>query len=143
MIIKTDSDRAKFIDKLMKINLDKLWLVEARQYAPKRSAQINRLYHLWLSEIAKKTHYPVDEVTNYCKFTYGCPILIRDSAEFEAFYGNLVSNLDYEQAVASMEYIAITRLFKTQQMVEYMHGVETYALKNEVILTDPDFRLYI
>jgi len=125
-----------------KIDLSKgQWEFNARPYSPTRSIQINRLYHKWLGEIAKKTGYPIDEITNYCKFTFGCPISIRDSEQFAELYDELISNLVYEQALRSMAFIAVTSDFNNKQMVEYMRGVESYAAQTDTILTKPEFDL--
>ena len=142
MIITTKKDIANFLIKADKIDLSKgQWEFTAKPYSATRSSQMNRLYQKWLREIAKKTNTPVNEVTNYSKFHFGCPILISESSEFEAFYGEFISNLVYEQALKSMEFISVTRLFNNKQMTEYMRGVEGYAMQSDTILTKPEFDL--
>lgn len=138
MLIKTESDRQEFIKKAQKVDISKPWIFSAEPYKPKRSVNQNSLLYKWLAEIGKQSGNGAEYERNFCKFTYGCMILVADSSEFAAFYSNLVDNLDYEQAIESMAFISLTSLFNVKQFTQYLNHIETYAAKQGYHLTKPD-----
>jgi hypothetical protein len=139
MIIRTDSDRNEFIARAVKIDLTKqVWRFEAKPYKPNRSAEQNRLAFMWYAELAKQSGNGKDYERNFCKWTYGCPILVEhDVNGFSAFYENLINRYDYEQCVASMDFIQVTSMFNVQQMSEYLKHMELYAGEKGYFLTKP------
>ncbi len=144
MIIITEADRQAFIAKLNKVKLVNdegvvtPWQCDAKPYVKNRSAAINRLYHMGINEIAKHTGSGVVHETRIIKLDFGCPILIAESSSFAALYGDLISNIEYEAALESMDFISVTRLFNNKMMCDLLERVDQYAYKLGVQLTKPD-----
>jgi len=120
------------------LDYEKPWQVEIKPYKKDRTNAQNRLLYLWLSQIEAQNKHGEQNNRNFCKFTYGCPILARDNESFAEFYGSLMENYEYEQCIKSMEFIAVTSLMNTKQFTEYLNQIEQYANEQGYRLTRPD-----
>lgn len=138
MIIRGHGDLLNFFRKAWAIDLSKRpWELTAQPYKPKRSNAQLRLSFMWYAELAKQSGNGKDHERNFSKWTYGCPILVESDAQFSAYYENLINKFDYEQCVASMEYISITSMFNVHQFTEYLKHIELYAAEQGYQLTKP------
>lgn len=105
-----------------------------------RTKDQNALQWLWATEAAnQRGDTPADEVQREWKLRHGVPILREDSAEFRETYDSLVKDrLSYEEKVAAMDLIDVTRLMKVRQMVRFLDAVSRECAEAGIKLTDPD-----
>lgn len=110
-----------------------------------RSAQQNRLQHLWAREAAEQRgDRTPEEQRNEWKLRFGVPIMREDSPEFRRTYDRLIKPLSYPQKIEAMELISVTSLMKVRQMVRYLDAIERECAEEGVKLTvpDPDLAAY-
>ena len=138
MIIRGHGDLLNFFRKALSIDLSKgAWEFKADKYKPKRSAEQNGLAFIWYAELGKHTGSGKDYERNFCKWTFGCPILVESDRKFSEFYESLINKYEYEQCIESMEYFEVTRLFNASQFTEYLKHIELYAAEQGYQLTKP------
>lgn len=139
MILRTDADRRDFIIKLLRVDIDKKpWRCTAEPYKVNRSSAQNRLSHMWYGEISKQwAGHTSKQVKNYCKFTYGAEIKSQSDSHFGEWFEKLQSTYDYEECVASMEFVNVTSELNVTQMVEYLNHIELFAQESGFELTHP------
>ena len=144
MIIRTKADKTTVLAKIASINLGKQpWEVSAEPYKPNRSIAQNRLSFSYYNQLGKATGHGTQYDRNYCKYTFGCPILLADDTdgEFTKFYESIINTLGYEQLIDAMEFIEVTRLFGVGQFQDYLLQIEQFAFKNQyALLPDEDLR---
>ena len=141
MIVRTDKDRNEFIIKALSVDLTKKpWEFNAEPYKPNRSAAQRRLTYMWYAEIGKHTGNGKDYERNFCKWTYGCPILIANDnpkRNFTPFYEKLINTYTYEERIEAMAFVEVTSLFKVGENVEYLNHIDMYAQELGCKLTQP------
>lgn len=144
MIIRNSDDRKAVISKINAIDLDKqAWRVDCSPFKKDRSLAQNKLSFAYYNQLGKATGHGVQHERNYCKYTFGCPILLADDKDgnFTGFYENLIDTLTYEHLVDAMEFIEVTRLFNVGQFQDYLVAIEQYAALNQYpLIADDDLR---
>ncbi len=144
MIITNNTDRNTVIAKILTIDLVKQpWKVDAEPYKPDRSVAQNKLSFRYYRLLGKSTGHGEQYERNYCKYTFGCPILLADDKDglFTSFYDSLLSSFEYEKIIDAMAFIEVTRLFNKSQFQDYLLAIEQYAAKNHYpLITDDDMR---
>ncbi len=140
MKISTETDRQRVIFKIQGINLKQPWVVSAEPYKKDRSLAQNRLSFMWYSELGKHSGNGKEYERNYCKFTYGCEIVIEyeEGNTFNAFYEKLINNYTYEECLEAMEFIQVSSLMKVKAFYDYLTQIERYATEHGWRLTHPD-----
>jgi len=103
----------------------------------KRSVSQNALQHKHYGEIGKYHGMTPDEAKNFCKYTYGMPILIRDNEDRMEYFKLILSGLEYEDRLRAMEHIDTTSLFDKAQAVEYTDTIVREQAKQGLMLTVP------
>lgn len=121
------------------VSLDKPYVVTVKQVKKDRSLAQNKLAFQWYAELGKQSGNGKEFERNFCKWTYGMPILMqRDDEKIHEFYMTLIDNLTYEQRVAAMEYTDVTRMFKVKEFTEYLQSMERYAGDMGYYLSRPE-----
>ena len=141
MLLKTEDDRKKLIANVLKIDLEKgPYIVKAEKYKPARSDAQRRLQHMWCTAIGKHTGEGKEYITNYCKWTFGCPIVAQGDRAFNSFHTHMIDTYTYEQCVKAMEYIAVTSkgMMNVKQNAEYLDHINAYALERGCQLPQPE-----
>ena len=92
---------------------------------PKRSLDQNAISHAIYAQIAGQLEdQTVQEVRAECKLRYGVPILRAGNPQFKAMYDKAIrATLDYEEKLAAMEFLPVTRLMDKAQFSEYLECV--------------------
>lgn len=103
----------------------------------KRTLDQNRLYHVWVSEIAKYFGESKEEVARRLKLQEGCAILCRDDPKFLEFCQTIIKPLPHKKRLESMDYISVSSVMTTKQMLEYMDEIEKKYRLRGVPLTIP------
>lgn len=141
--IETDGqlyDLHKLLDK------HKLPFVAEIKKGSARSLAQNRLYHLWMREIAAQWEGNTPtEVRAYCKLVFGVPIMREESEKFRELYDRALKPLSYEDKIALMQEpidLAVSRCMSVDQMTRYIDCIFRFAGENGWALTDPDEKLY-
>lgn len=142
MIVSTPTEMEAFIAKCRDVKITKPWLMTAEPYKKNRSLAQNRLSFSYYISLGKATGNGTKYERNYCKYTFGIPILMADKdSGFDEFFGNLIDNLEYEQLIDAMEFIEVSRLFKVGQFQDYLLAIEHYAFDNHYpLMADEDLR---
>ncbi len=143
MILRNDTDRAECIKKIQAIDLAKPWQIDAAPFKKNRSLAQNKLSFSYYNQLGKATGHGVQYDRNYCKFTFGCPILLADDKDgsFTQFYESIINRLEYEQLIDAMEFIEVTRLFNVGQFQDYLIQIEQFAFSNHyALIPDDDLR---
>lgn len=109
-----------------------------RPYKKDRSLSQNRLSHMWYGQRAKQQGTTPEYEHQLCKLRYGCPLLIAADSDFAEIYRRAIEPLDYEQRIAAMKYLPVTRLFNVSQMTEYLNTVEHETHAQGMSLTHPE-----
>lgn len=139
-IIRNNADREAFFSKARRVDLQKKpWLFTAEPYKPDRSLAQNRLSFKWYSELGKHSGNGKDYERNYCKWHYGCPILVEADDNFAQFYETLINKYEYEECCAAMEYVQVTSMpkFNMTRFTEYLNHVKLYGQEIGCQLTQP------
>lgn len=145
MLVRTEDDRKKLVAKVLELNLEKgPYLVSAERFKRDRSGAQNRLSHMWYAALGKATGEGKEYIRNYCKWTYGCPIVAAKDRHFASFYNHMINTYTYEQCVKAMQYTQVTSggLMDTGQMAEYLNHVDAYALERGYQLPQPQDLYY-
>lgn len=107
--------------------------------AGNRTLDQNALSFRWYGEIHRQSReFTTDQARAFCKYHFGCPIRAAAEPEFAAFLGLLESRYTYEELVAAMAYVEVTRHFDRAQMSEYLTAVQTHFRTRGVLLTGWD-----
>jgi len=127
-------------DKLSKLFTDNpkgKYRISVKKWTTKRSISMNRQQHLWYNQIAKFTgdELPVN-VKNFCKHTFGIPILLLDDVEGDKLEF-LLHKLDYykyslENQLKLVSCLEITSKFNTAQAKEYCDNMIFYFSDNGI-----------
>jgi len=107
--------------------------------AGNRTLDQNALSFRWYGEIHRQSReFTTDQARAFCKYHFGCPIRAAAEPEFAAFLGLLESRYTYEELVAAMAYVEVTRHFDRAQMSEYLTAMQTHFRTRGVLLTGWD-----
>ena len=105
-----------------------------------RSIPQNSLVHVWYEQIARELRE--DDALGwkcYCKLNFGVPILRAEDDEFRQFYdGAIKLSLSYEQKLAAMKYLPVTRLMTKEQLSKYAEAVQPDFARRGVQLESPE-----
>lgn len=92
----------------------------------KRSLDSNSLSHVWYGEIAKFSGLTEAQAKDYCKLTFGVPILRQYKKANNYFIAIGFDDFDYPRQLASMKYLSVTSLFDVPQMNEYLTAIQNF-----------------
>jgi hypothetical protein len=101
-----------------------------------RSNKQNRLSFLFYKARGEATGHGEKFERHLCKLTYGIPILLED-AEFNAFYMEAIQPMEYENQLAAMEYVPVTRLMKVREFAHYLDIIDQQSANEGIILPKP------
>ena len=106
---------------------------------PRRSLDQNALSHALYTQIAGQLEdQTVQEVRAECKLRHGIPILRAGNDKFRAMYDkSMRETLDYEEKLAAMEFLPVTRLMDKAQFSEYLDTVIREYSKQGVSIVMP------
>lgn len=62
LIIQNESDKARAINQITRLNPEKVWEMSVKPYKPNRSKSQNKLYWSWLQIIGDDLGYPKEEL---------------------------------------------------------------------------------
>lgn len=114
-------------------------LVTVAQALGRRSLDQNALAFRWYGEIHRQgREFTTDQARNFCKYHFGGPIRAAAEPEFAAFLALLESRYAYEELIAAMAYVEVTRHFDTAQMSEYLTAMQAHFRTRGVLLTGWD-----
>jgi hypothetical protein len=103
-----------------------------------RSGSQNNLQHKWYGEIAEQMGDQTKlEVENYCKLTFGVPILCDASDKYALMWETLSTNRSYEALLAAMPIIEVSRLFNVDQESKYLDAIHRHFSTQGFLLTQP------
>jgi hypothetical protein len=107
------------------------WRLTVKPWSKKRSLPMNAQQHLWYGQIAKAKgdQTPLD-IKNFCKDTFGIPILLN-SAEYADKIEFLLHKLDYykhsyDNRMKLIQCLSITSEFTTSESKEYCDNMIFY-----------------
>lgn len=104
-----------------------------------RTLDQNALAFRWYGEIHRQgREFTTDQARAFCKYHFGCPIRAAAEPEFAAFLALLESRYTYEELIAAMAYVEVTRHFDTAQMSEYLTAMQAHFRTRGVLLTGWD-----
>ena len=156
-----DIDKAvNFIDSnyTKALEENKPLVVRIDQKQDKRTTAQNRLYHLWMSEIERKTGQDVESLKFIFKKKFLAKIYIRDMQDMAEKYEsirfmksvlNRMDDGDPEKKAGGIHYENIVTMFilryvsttlaNVKQFTEFLNNIHDYAtVKLNVYLTIPD-----
>lgn len=73
ILLITESDRARLVEFIKALNLDKPWRVEVKRPAAKRSLSQNALFHKWCEEAGQHCGYDAGDMKEVIKEICDCP----------------------------------------------------------------------
>lgn len=106
-----------------------------------RRLKQNRLSFLWYREIGKQSGNGEIYERNYCKLTFGVPLLRKDT-KMEKFIIEVIDPLPYESQLGAMEYLNVTSLLSVKDFAEYLGDIDRTAAEQGFILTHPEDLYY-
>lgn len=109
--------------------------VIVRRHKGSRTLAQNALSHVWYKQVADYEQADVGEVKDFCKLTFGVPLLICVDAEFRDFYFLAFSHLDYVQQLKAITYVNVTSLMDPEVMSEYLRNMERFYAMSGLQLT--------
>ena len=120
--------------------LDETYQIEIKPYKKDRSGAQRRLQHVWYTHIREAGDHQEtkQEVENYCKYTFGIPILMRDNERFAESWEMMRQSMTYEHELAAMEFLPVTRLFTISQNTEYLEECKKHYQLNGIYLPSGD-----
>lgn len=102
-----------------------------------RSDKQNRLSWIWYREIADERGTTPEEQHRHCKLNYGCPILCAEDEDFAKAFRLLEENLSYNELLAYMKYLPVTRIMTQSQMAQYLTDIDRDVGYDGIELTHP------
>lgn len=106
----------------------------------KRTNDQNRLLWEWITQVAKHQGETKEDVHRESKLSIGCPILFRDNEGFAEFYRRVLAPQDRADRLKAMDFIDVSSVMTTKQMVEFMDEFEKKWRMRGVPLTIPEAR---
>lgn len=135
-----DIDRA--VKLVREIIPDGKYQVTIEKKAKDRSSLQNRLSHKWYSVIGKQTFESEKEVKNYCKLSFGIPIMIRDVEGFAGMWAMQSEGMTYEQEKWSMKFMKLTSILSVEQMTYYLTQMKLHYEAENIHLPTKDDLYY-
>lgn len=90
----------------------------------KRSLDQNAMSFALYKQIAEQSQdQSIVDIRRQCKLNYGIPILSANDPQFAETWGLIAQTLTYEQQLALMDKIAVTRLMKKPEFSEFLDTV--------------------
>ena len=80
----------------------------------------NRWIQQCYTMISTQQGSPRHEIVNYCKYTFGMPILLLEDVEQARLWRRMMRMLTIEERYLSMEHVAVTRLFNVKECSSYI-----------------------
>ena len=99
-----------------------------------RNLDQNALLHKWFGIIAKEQGDTPENVKNFCKLTYGVPVLRSEDQEFNSFYRACIHGLTYEQKLKAVKYISVTSRATVKQMAKIIDHIQKSYAENGIVL---------
>jgi len=116
--------------------------VEIIEGAKARSVDQNRLQHKHYAQIGTFQGLIPVEAKNFCKLTFGIPILLQRNPESKDYISfEFLDYLDYEMQLNAIQSVDVTSLFTTREAKEYTDNMMVYWSNQGLALTDPNDRL--
>lgn len=108
--------------------------------ADNRSLDQNALAFAWYKQVANELREDAtDDVHAYCKLHFGVPILRAEDDDFREFYDSSIKGaLTYEQKLAAMKFLPVTRLMTKAQLSRYLEVVQDHYHGRGVLLQFPE-----
>lgn len=128
--LSTRENVYQLVDKFLGENLQKKFRLNLVEVNSKRSLPANRVYQAWIPAISDILALTIPEATRYIKLTFGMPILLADD-----YLGPIIGEglnakgyfqLSYEQQMAEMERLPVTRLFDTKMHNRLRDDLQNY-----------------
>lgn len=137
-ILNNVKEISKVGEYLRGLDYSKPWKVEVSEFKKNRNNAQNRLINKCYTEIGKDrkgSGYAYER--GFYKFNLGCPILVRDSADFAEFYNTLLELYEYEEMikVMSTEIISVSSLMNIKQCSEYIDNIYQSAHERGIYLS--------
>ncbi len=119
------------LNELFEADPSSKWRLSVKPWTKKRSITMNAQQHLFYAQIAKAKgdQTPLD-IKNFCKDTFGIPILLN-SAEYADKIEFLLHKLDYykhsyDNRMKLIQCLSITSEFTTSESKEYCDNMIFY-----------------
>ena len=105
-----------------------------------RSLDQNAISHAWYEQIAAELREDSAlGVKNFCKLHFGVPILRAEDADFRDFYDAAIKpHLTYEQKVAAMAFVPVTRLMTVKQLSAYLAAMQDHYMGRVALEFPPE-----
>lgn len=123
---------------LQSLDYEHPWMVEVKPWSEKRRTKQNALSWIWYNELAELIGDSAEDQHNYCKLTYGAPILAGVNQEFADFYENTLLMMPYEVRLEMISFIPVTSLLTVKKFAEYLTKMEQQSAIAGHILSKPD-----
>lgn len=123
--------------KLSELFETKKYLRVSIAFGADRSLLQNKLQFKWFKDMENQGDMHSSEYRNYCKLTFGIPIMCQDTIKHEEWHF-LDENLNYEQKLILMSSYEVTRNFTRNQMREYLDEIWQFGFDRGFRLTNPD-----
>ena len=108
--------------------------VSIEPWSEKRTLSANAQIHVWYAAIAKQDGEDINTVTNFCKLTFGLPILMSDPVNCKKINYTLQKvgfyEWNHEQQCGFMSILSVTSLMTTKQHSEYRDTMLSFYNKN-------------
>jgi len=92
-----------------------------------KKATRTNLQNAWIykaySMLEKQGDMTAAEYRNYCKYTFGLPILFESGGEKTAAWRIMLKSITYEQRLLAMEQMQVTSLFTSDEMMRYIDAI--------------------
>lgn len=147
LTVNSDTSMSEAIGVLREAYKEHKYLTVTLNTGKKRSISQNSLSHQWYAQVAIETQeYTAGHVKCLCKYHVGLPILRgvpedERSTEIQkicTFCEEVLDHVPYETRIEMMEYLPVTSLMTTEQLSEYLTGVQFNYSRKNVILYWPD-----
>ena len=135
VLLHTELDKLEAIQLISECRMPKRMTIDE----PKENRRLkqNRLAFKWYNELGKQTGEGKEHWRNYCKLTYGIPIL-REDEDVDAQFIKILDPLPYQSRLDAMEYMDVTSLMSVKQFAEYLTDVDLASTAAGFHLTHPD-----
>ena len=99
------------------------------------------MLHKWFGQVAtQKGDETMLDVKAHCNLTYGRPIKVRDDETWDAVFGYLFDQLNYERKIKAIRVLDVpfTRNMNVSQLSEYMEAMSRDYRQEGCNLSDPE-----
>lgn len=128
---------------IQSLDLSKKWEVICKPYVKDRTIAQNKLAFKWYKERGEQNGNGAHYERLFCKFVYGCGLMIEQEAEsnesaFTEFYSKMIERYTFEECVDSMNFVEVTSLFKVKTFASYLNTIEIESVNQGIELSHPD-----